>query len=94
MRQLRALFVKKSSYVALAVIGATIVGGATAYANFIEAPLTKNIYNVSAPSKNEGGGASRQSVSVFDDADNKCYVVTTRVQSGTDVAISCVRRGD
>lgn len=94
MRQLQTLFIKCSSYVALAVIGATIVGGAIAYANFIEDPWTKNIYNVSDPSKNESGGESRQSVSVFDDADNKCYVVTTRAQSGTDVAISCVRRGD
>lgn len=33
-------------------------------------------------------------MSVFDDGDNKCYVVNARGVSGRSPAISCVQRGN
>lgn len=68
------------------LLGSTAVYAAT---QVIELPWTKNIYTVS-------DNANRTSaVSVFDDQENKCYVVqATSEKIDTPVAISCVKRGD
>ncbi|MCF8783216.1 hypothetical protein [Rhodococcus ruber] len=66
-----------------AVVIAALASTATvAAARYVELPWTNNIYLVS---DHEQGG--QPTVSVFDDAGNKCYVV--RGYGGT-VAIDCV----
>lgn len=54
-------------------------------ARVIEFPYTNTIYNIS-PGKN--------TISVFDDADNKCYLATSELagySGGSLTAISCVK---
>lgn len=72
--------------VAGAVAVAVLAFGATVAAQrYIELPWTNNIYKVSDRENR------RPTVSVFDDAENKCYVVTGYGASmGDTVAISCV----
>ena len=67
---------------------AFIIGGTTvSAAQYIRLPWTKNIYGVSSPEDNAS------TVSVFDDGDNKCYVLSSsasRTYGAT--SISCVRK--
>lgn len=75
---------------ALAIIGVALLSSSVTFAATYELPWTKNIYNVSDTDKNYN-----PSVSVFDDADNKCYVVRAETGSSLSqdsVAISCVKR--
>ena len=72
------------------IVGAVVVAGlastaTVAAARYIELPWTNNIYKVSDREDRQ------PTVSVFDDAGNKCYVVTGwTVAHGDAVAIDCV----
>lgn len=77
------------------IVGAVVVAGlastaTVAAARYIELPWTNNIYNVSSSDKDARG----VTVSVFDDAGNKCYVVQASglgsISSSKAVAIDCV----
>ncbi|WP_407107282.1 hypothetical protein [Rhodococcus aetherivorans] len=74
--------------IAGAVVIAVLASTATvAAARYVELPWTNNIYLVSDRE------ATKPTVSVFDDADNKCYVVTKwNTYDGDSVAIDCVER--
>ena len=72
---------------AAAIIGVALLSSSVTIAATYELPWTKNIYNVSDPEKS--------TVSVFDDQDNKCYVLTGKKDGNLGippVAISCVKR--
>ncbi len=75
----------------LVVAGAFLLGGVSVKA-ISYLPWTKNIYSVSRAEESICNGVScvPPTVSVFDDADNKCYVVA--YDSSTKYAISCVKR--
>ncbi len=75
---------KKVVLVAAIAVLLALPAGAYA-AQFITLPWTNNIYNVSETEE------SNSTVSVFDDGDNKCYVVIKYASSG-GTAISCVKR--
>lgn len=66
-------------------IGLALGVPATALAAYVELPRTKNIYNVSDA---ETHGAT---VSTFDNAGNRCYVVVGNVYKNPAQGISCVR---
>lgn len=76
---------KKKIIIGTALIAVFVLGGVTTYAATYELGWTKNIYNIS---QIERGFGSSGSVSVFDDGDNKCYVVSDSNVKG----ISCVKR--
>jgi hypothetical protein len=61
--------------------------GTVAAVKYINLPWTNNIYNVSSPDDQ-----SRAAVSVFDDGDNTCYVVTKNFVNTGYPSISCVKR--
>lgn len=71
------------------LLGVGISISATVAANPYGLPWTNHIYNI--PNANEG----HSTVSVFDDADNKCYIAqgySTGVAVHMPVSISCVKR--
>lgn len=79
---------KRKTVLLTAILTAAVLVPVTSVAAMtvnIELPWTKNIYNVSDTDKFNG-----TSVSVFDDQDNKCYVVYET--AAANPAISCVKR--
>lgn len=79
--------------ITIGVAAGLLLGGTAVYAGYVETPWTKNIYNVSDVEEINGSSVGH-TVSVFDDGDNKCYVVNAKYVSGRSPAISCVKRGD
>lgn len=71
------------------VIGIVVSVPVAAIAKMIELPWSNNIYNISDVEHGVSG-----SVSVFDDGDNKCYIVRQNFDTsiGATVNISCVKR--
>ena len=82
----------------IVTVSALLLGGGVVYAAPKYAPWTNNIYSVSDSEENYSPGASGgkrnvDTVSVFDDAGNKCYVLT-RANDDQAISISCVKGGE
>ncbi len=68
------------------MLGALLVVPVGAFAaQYTQLPWTANIYKISSP---EG---AIDTVSVFDDAGNKCYVINSGVNPNAGRTISCVK---
>lgn len=81
------LNMKRKLLIAAGILGIAALSSSATYAATRELPWTNNIYNVSDPENHT------PTVSVFDDGNNKCYVVRSDSlgQSPDSMAISCLK---
>lgn len=68
------------------IMGIAVSVPSVALAGYIELPWTNNIYHVPRMERDDNGSVT-PTVSVFDNQDDKCYVL----KSHEGVAMSCVK---